>query len=71
MLKTVGVILIFLCIASFIFVQKSEMFGDLNCTAARLHQKGELVKIQLMIAPDYARRSDFERILIQQVCNIK
>jgi hypothetical protein len=71
MLKIIGTVLIVFCITTFAFIQKSDMFGKLNCTAASLHQQGKLVKIHLLLAPDYAKRSDFERIMIQKVCDIK
>jgi hypothetical protein len=71
MLKVIGTLLIVFCLTIFVFIQESDMFGKSNCTAATLHQQGKLVKIHLSLAPDYAKRSDIERIIIQQVCNIK
>ncbi|MFT6910485.1 MAG: hypothetical protein ACJAS1_007214, partial [Oleiphilaceae bacterium] len=40
-------------------------------TAANLHNQGKLVKVQLMLAPDYARRSPVEQLVIQYGCKIK
>ncbi len=54
-----------------IFLQSSEMFSDLNCTAANFHNKGKLVKIQLMLAPDYAKLSPVEQLIVQYGCKIK
>jgi len=71
MLKIIGLTLLASCFTAFGFIQKSDMFSKLNCTAASFHQQGKLVKIHLLLAPDYAKRSDFERIIIQEVCKIK
>jgi hypothetical protein len=66
----IGVVLIAL-IVGFIYLQSSEMFSKLNCTAANFHYQGKLVKVQLMLAPDYARRSPVEQVVIQYGCKIK
>ena len=71
MLKKISVLVISICFLGLLFIQTSEMFSDFNCVAAKLHQKGELIKIQLLLAPDYAKRSDVERIVIQGVCKFK
>jgi hypothetical protein len=64
-------LILILLVSGTIFLQSSNMFSDLNCTAANLHNKGKLVKIQLMLAPDYAKRSPIEQLIIQYGCKIK
>jgi len=71
MLKVIGTLLIVFSLIVFVFIHESDMFGKSNCVAAKLHQQGKLVKIHLLLAPDYAKRSNIERVIIQQVCNIK
>ena len=70
-MKKLIYLLITILISGAIFLQSSSMFSQLNCTAANLHNQGRLVKIQLMLAPDYAKRSSVEQIIIQYGCKIK
>jgi hypothetical protein len=70
MKKTIYIILI-ACVVGMIFIQSSAMFSDLNCTAANFHNEGKLVKIHLLLAPDYAARSPIEQLIIQYSCKIK
>lgn len=66
----IGVIILTIAIG-LIVINTSDAFSTANCTAAKLHQEGKLKKVHLMLAPDYARRTDIERLVIQQLCKMK
>jgi hypothetical protein len=69
--KYLLVFLIFVVVVGAYWVMNPEIMGQANCTAAKFHEEGKLVKIHLTFAPDYANRNDFERLLIQWACKLK